>query len=74
MLPSAIGMAATFDPQIVSEMGRVIAEESVETGVRQVLSPTVDVVRDARWGLVGETYGEDPRLTPRMALAFCKPL
>jgi beta-glucosidase len=69
--PQAIGLAATWDPAIVSQVGIVIGRESRARGIRQVLSPVVNIARDARWGRVGETYGEDPLLQSRMGVAFC---
>lgn len=68
--PQAIGLAATFDPELVHEVATAIAEETRAMGIRQVLSPVVNVVRDARWGRVEETYGEDPYLESLMAVAF----
>ena len=55
-------------------MGRVATVIGTETrarGIRQVLSPVVNIARDVRWGRVGETYGEDPYLHSRMGVAFC---
>jgi beta-glucosidase len=68
--PQAIAMAATWDPELVNQVSRAIADETVNQGVRQVLSPVINVVRDARWGRVEETYGEDPYLTSRLAVGF----
>jgi beta-glucosidase len=69
--PQAIGLAATWDPGIVSQIGTAIGKESRSRGIRQVLSPVVNIARDVRWGRVGETYGEDPLLQSRMGVAFC---
>jgi beta-glucosidase len=69
--PQAIGLAATWDPALISEIGHVIGTEARSRGIRQVLSPTINMARDVRWGRVGETYGEDPYLQSRMAVAFC---
>lgn len=68
--PGAIGLAATWDPENVEAMGRVIAKQLVSLGVRHVLSPVMDVARDLRWGRIGETYGEDPTLSARMSVVF----
>ncbi|MDR3689222.1 MAG: glycoside hydrolase family 3 C-terminal domain-containing protein [Fimbriimonas sp.] len=70
--PQSIGMAATWDPSIVSRGATAIAEEARARGVRHVLSPVINVIRDARWGRVEETYGEDPLLSSRMGVAFVK--
>ncbi|MFC4779290.1 glycoside hydrolase family 3 N-terminal domain-containing protein [Paenibacillus sp. GCM10023252] len=70
--PQAIGLGATWDPELMGEVSAAIAAESKVRGIRQVLSPTVDLARDVRWGRVEETYGEDPYLVSRMAVEFCK--
>ncbi len=72
--PQAIGLAATWDPTFIHACAQVIAEEDRAEGVRQVLSPVINVVRDARWGRVEETYGEDPLVTSRIAVAFVSAL
>jgi beta-glucosidase len=68
--PQAIGLAATWDPELMSEVAGAIAEETRARGIRQVLSPVVNIARDVRWGRTEETYGEDPYLAARMAAAF----
>jgi beta-glucosidase len=70
--PQAIGLASTWNPALMEEVARSIATEVKARGFRQVLSPTVDIARDVRWGRVAETYGEDPYLASQMAVAFCK--
>ncbi|RMD74299.1 MAG: glycoside hydrolase family 3 protein, partial [Lentisphaerae bacterium] len=70
--PQAIALAATWNPQLVSRVAAAIAEETRARGIRQVLSPVVNIVRDVRWGRVEETYGEDPYLTSRLGVAFCR--
>jgi beta-glucosidase len=68
--PQAIGLAATWDAGLMSEAAGAIARETRSRGIRQVLSPVVNIARDVRWGRVEETYGEDPHLASRMAAAF----
>jgi beta-glucosidase len=68
--PQAIGLAATWDPGLMGEVAGAIAAEVKSRGIRQVLSPTINIARDPRWGRVEETYGEDPFLTSAMAVAF----
>lgn len=68
--PQSIGMAASWDPDLVHQCADAVAQETRAEGVRQVLSPVINVVRDARWGRVEETYGEDPLLTSKMGVAF----
>ena len=70
MFPQAIALAATWDTALVARVAGAIARETGSRGIRQVLSPVVNVVRDQRWGRVEETYGEDPFLTSLMGRAF----
>ena len=68
--PQAIGLAATWDADLVAEVASAIAAETASRGIRQVLSPVVNIARDVRWGRTEETYGEDPYLASRLAAAF----
>ncbi|HUL72442.1 MAG TPA: glycoside hydrolase family 3 N-terminal domain-containing protein [Vicinamibacterales bacterium] len=70
MFPQAIGLAAAWDPALLSRVASAIAEETKSRGIRQVLSPVVNIADDVRWGRVEETYGEDPYLASAMARAF----
>ncbi|HBD09078.1 MAG TPA: beta-1,3-glucosyltransferase, partial [Syntrophobacteraceae bacterium] len=70
--PQAIGLAASWNPSLITAIGQVIGKEARSRGIRQVLSPTINIARDVRWGRIGETYGEDPYLQSRMAAAFCR--
>ncbi|WP_199558853.1 glycoside hydrolase family 3 N-terminal domain-containing protein [Paenibacillus antibioticophila] len=74
IFPSAIGLGATFQPDTVERMADIIRKQMLAVGVRQALSPVMDVARDPRWGRVGETYGEDPTLCAVMSVAFTKGL
>ena len=71
-----IGMAATFDRDLIRQAGNVTGKESrafanaVGKGGHCRLAPTVDLCRDPRWGRTEEGYGEDPYLTGRMASAY----
>jgi beta-glucosidase len=67
--PQPIGLAATFDPDLVRRVFDVTAAEARARGTHQALTPVVDVARDPRWGRVEETYGEDPYLVSRMGIA-----
>lgn len=73
VFPQAIGLAATFDTTLVGEVARATAVECRARGVRQVLSPVVNIASDVRWGRVEETYGEDPLLASEMGVAFVRP-
>jgi beta-glucosidase len=68
--PAAIGLAATWDTACMNHVATAIAHECKNRGIRQVLSPVVNIASDVRWGRVEETYGEDPYLTAAMAVAF----
>lgn len=68
--PQAVGLAATFDTALMGEVSAAIARECRARGVRQVLSPVVNVASDVRWGRTEETYGEDPFLASEMGVAF----
>ncbi|HEX8548547.1 MAG TPA: glycoside hydrolase family 3 N-terminal domain-containing protein [Cytophagaceae bacterium] len=70
--PVPLGQAACFDPQAVSTVADVIGDEVKARGVKWVLSPVLNIARDARWGRSGETYGEDPYLISRMGVAYVK--
>lgn len=68
--PTPLAWAATFDPELVAEMGAAIGSDMADLGVHQGLAPVLDVVRDYRWGRVEETLGEDPHLVSEMAAAY----
>ncbi|HTY01254.1 MAG TPA: glycoside hydrolase family 3 N-terminal domain-containing protein [Bacteroidota bacterium] len=67
--PQPIGLAATFNPDLVEEIFSTVATEVRERGAHQALTPDIDVARDPRWGRVEETFGEDPYLVSRMGIA-----
>jgi beta-glucosidase len=64
-----IGLASTFDPELVERMYTMTADEARSRGTHHALTPVVDVARDPRWGRVEETFGEDPYLVSRMGMA-----
>jgi beta-glucosidase len=86
VFPQTIGLAATWDPPLVQEIGQVIStegrakyNEAVRAGRKDTWfygltfwAPNINIFRDPRWGRGQETYGEDPFLTGRMAVAFVK--
>jgi beta-glucosidase len=67
--PQPIGLASTFNPDLVKALYAMTAEEARSRGTHQALTPVVDVARDPRWGRVEETFGEDPYLAARMGIA-----
>ena len=72
--PTAIALAATWNPDAVEEMAELIRHQMRTVGLTQALSPVLDVARDARWGRVHETYGEDPYLATAFGVAFIRGL
>ena len=87
VFPQAIGLGATFDPELLQNIGDAIStearakyNESVREGDRDIYkgltlwSPNVNLFRDPRWGRGHETYGEDPCLISQLAVAFIKGL
>ncbi len=87
VFPQAIGMAASFNDDLMYEVATAISDEArakhheskrqgdfdIYKGLT-MWSPNVNIFRDPRWGRGHETYGEDPYLTSRMGVAFCKGL
>ncbi len=72
VFPQAIGVASTWDPELVEAMGDVIRRQMRAVGAHHALAPVLDIARDARWGRVEETFGEDPYLTARLGVAYIK--
>jgi beta-glucosidase len=70
--PQAIGLSATFNPGLMKEVSTAIAKESKLRGIRQILTPVVNLASDVRWGRTEETYGEDPFLTSVMGVNFVR--
>lgn len=70
LFPHAIAQASTWNPALIEEMTSACGREARAIGIRQVLSPVLDVARELRWGRVEETYGEDPFMIAEMAKAF----
>ncbi|MBQ3659327.1 MAG: glycoside hydrolase family 3 C-terminal domain-containing protein, partial [Bacteroidales bacterium] len=70
IFPHAVAQGSCFNPDLVRQMAEACAREAAYTGVSQVLSPVLDIARDARWGRVEETFGEDPFLIAENATAF----
>ncbi len=74
VFPQGLGLAATWDPALVEQVGGVIREQMLAVGARQALAPVLDVARDPRWGRVEETYGEDPVLAGTIGTAYVRGL
>jgi beta-glucosidase len=71
MWPEEIGLAATFDPDIVKRFGEIASREYRALGIATALSPQIDMATDPRWGRFNGTFGEDPKLATDMARAYC---
>jgi beta-glucosidase len=67
--PAAIALGSTWDQALVERVFTAAAQEASAHGVRQVLSPVLDLARDPRWGRFEECYGEDPYLVSRIGMA-----
>ncbi len=72
--PQPIGLASTFNPELIEEIYAAISEDTRSRGAHQALSPVLDVARDARWGRVEETFGEDPYLIAQLSIAAVRGL
>ena len=72
--PVPLSWGATFNPELVERMARRIGDDMHAVGVHQGLAPVLDVVRDARWGRVEETIGEDPYLIGSIGSAYVRGL
>ena len=70
VLPIPLGQAATFNPEIVKRGAEVSAEEAASTGVNWTFAPMIDISRDARWGRIAESLGEDPYLASQLGVAM----
>ena len=74
VFPQALGVAATFRPELNRLLADAIRLQMRAIGAHQGLSPVLDLCRDPRWGRLEETYGEDPHLVAQMGLAFIRGL
>ena len=70
--PVPLGLAASFDPELVADLSHMSAEEATTAGVRWFYSPMVDISRDPRWGRTVEGAGEDAYLGAAMARAYIR--
>jgi beta-glucosidase len=70
--PSELGQGHTWDKELISEIGRIEADEARALGYTNVYAPTLDVSRDQRWGRIEDTYGEDPYLVSRLGVEMAR--
>jgi len=68
--PQIIGIASTWEPELVKKMTTIIRNQMKVVGADQALSPVLDIARDPRWGRTEECFGEDPYLVARMGIAY----
>ncbi|HEX3902039.1 MAG TPA: glycoside hydrolase family 3 N-terminal domain-containing protein, partial [Polyangia bacterium] len=72
IFPINLGLSSTWDPALIEETSRLAAEETAAQGIRWTFSPMVDIARDARWGRIAESAGEDPYLGSVLARAYVR--
>ena len=70
IMPIPLGQAASFNPDIVRDGARVAALEAATAGINWTFAPMIDISRDARWGRIAESLGEDPYLTGVLGAAM----
>ena len=70
--PQSIGLSCSWNEELVEKIAEQISLEAESVGITQVLAPDLDLVRDARWGRVEETYGEDPYLTGKLGACYTR--
>ncbi|MEV8214762.1 glycoside hydrolase family 3 N-terminal domain-containing protein [Leifsonia sp. NPDC077715] len=70
--PTQLGMAASWDAELIERVARASAEEVAATGVHWTFSPVLCIARDLRWGRISETFGEDPFLIGELASAMVR--
>ena len=72
VFPTSIGLSATWDPELIRQVGEVIGDELTAVGGLIGYGPVIDLSREPRWSRVEETYGEDVYLTSQMASALIR--
>jgi beta-glucosidase len=72
IFPTQLALAASWNPELVEQVGRVTAEEMAPTGIHWTFSPVLCLTRDLRWGRTGETFGEDPYLIAELGAALIR--
>ena len=70
VFPVPLNFGATFDPDLIRQVGEAIGAETRALGMHEILAPNLDVAREPRWGRIEETFGEDTHLSSRMAAAI----
>ena len=70
VMPIPLGQAASWNPDLVQSAARVAALEAATTGINWTFAPMIDIARDARWGRIAESLGEDPYLAGKLAVSM----
>lgn len=70
IFPIPLGQAATWNPEVVKQGARIAAMEAWSSGVNWTFAPMLDISRDARWGRIAESLGEDPVLASKLGAAM----
>ncbi|WP_029902760.1 beta-glucosidase BglX [Prevotella sp. 10(H)] len=72
IFPIPLGQAASFNPQLVEDGAHIAAVEARSTGITWTFAPMLDISRDARWGRIAESLGEDPYLGAQLGAAMVR--
>ena len=72
VFPIPLGLAATWNPELIEEGAQIAALEAASSGINWTFAPMIDVSRDARWGRIAESFGEDPLLISKYGEAMVK--
>ncbi len=72
IFPIPLGLAASWDMELVEKTSKIAANESYSRCINWTFAPMVDIARDARWGRIAESPGEDPLLASRLGVAYVK--
>ncbi|TLX75033.1 beta-glucosidase BglX [Labilibacter sediminis] len=72
VFPIPLGQAASWNPELIQEGSRISAAEASSSGIRWTFAPMIDISRDARWGRIAESLGEDPYLSAQLGAAMVK--
>ena len=70
VMPIPLGQAAAWNCDLVRDGARVAALEAATAGINWTFAPMIDIARDARWGRIAESLGEDPYLTGKLAVSM----
>ncbi|MFP4547881.1 MAG: beta-glucosidase BglX [Fidelibacterota bacterium] len=70
IFPIPLGLAATWNPELIRQGTRVAAEEAASVGINWTFAPMMDISRDPRWGRIAECFGEDTYLTNQFSVAM----